>query len=199
MKYNLFLDDERVPKDVSWVELPLVDWVIVRSYDEFVKTIIKAGVPSIVSFDHDLHPSHYEEGKKWNFNNFEYHKVDIRTGLHCALFLREHCKAKKIEFPKYYVHTMNRFGKEQINRCLEKKPNIGFEEDDKGNWVLTSNRLEIAVNGHVVLGASIGTDIYKTGDTKKLIEVLEEIIAVLKAPKTEDVSDPEVLGKYSPK
>ena len=35
MSYNLFLDDMRYPKDVKWIELPLVEWTIVRNYKEF--------------------------------------------------------------------------------------------------------------------------------------------------------------------
>lgn len=56
MKYNLFLDDVRKPTDVKWLDLPPVDWVIVRNYENFEKIIRKAGLPSIISFDHDLTP-----------------------------------------------------------------------------------------------------------------------------------------------
>jgi len=47
MTYSLYLDDERDPKTDR-------DWVVVRSYDEFVQTVEERGCPSYVSFDHDL-------------------------------------------------------------------------------------------------------------------------------------------------
>ena len=59
--YYLFLDDERYPKQVTWVNLPLVDWVIVRNYNEFVKKIEEDGMPVFISFDHDLADEHYNE------------------------------------------------------------------------------------------------------------------------------------------
>lgn len=45
--YKLYLDDERFPKTPG-------PWVIVRSYDEFVKTIEEKGLPAELSFDNDL-------------------------------------------------------------------------------------------------------------------------------------------------
>ena len=60
MSYHLFLDDARKPSDVKWIELPLVNWTIVRNYKEFVETIIKNGIPTTISFDHDLSMADYE-------------------------------------------------------------------------------------------------------------------------------------------
>ena len=48
MSYRLFLDDERFPRQVTWVLLPTnfdPDWVIVRTYDQFVEHITKNGLP----------------------------------------------------------------------------------------------------------------------------------------------------------
>ena len=38
---KLFLDDLRYPKEVKWIDIGLGPWEIVRSYDEFVKFILK--------------------------------------------------------------------------------------------------------------------------------------------------------------
>lgn len=65
MGYHLFLDDERNPEDVTWVDLPNVDWVICRTYDEFVATVTKLGLPVSVSFDNDL--GEPQEGKHCAF------------------------------------------------------------------------------------------------------------------------------------
>jgi len=63
MKY-LFLDDERMPKDVTWMLIGDVggwgaDWKIVRSYDEAVAWVTEHGFPDVISFDHDLGLMHY--------------------------------------------------------------------------------------------------------------------------------------------
>jgi hypothetical protein len=59
--YSLFLDDEREVKDVKWLDLPPYHWVVVKSFNQFVSTIKERGIPSSVSFDHDLADEHYKE------------------------------------------------------------------------------------------------------------------------------------------
>lgn len=59
MKDYLFLDDERVPHDVTWNgnhRLYQYDylWDIVRSQPQFEAYILEHGIPSVVSFDNDL-------------------------------------------------------------------------------------------------------------------------------------------------
>lgn len=46
--WNLFLDDERMPKDNSRT------WTIARSTEEAKKLVLERGVPGYTSFDHDL-------------------------------------------------------------------------------------------------------------------------------------------------
>ena len=66
MGYNLLLDDVRKPIDVWNITHNLVyvqkDWIVVRSNDEFVNTILSKGMPEIISFDHDLS---YEDQETW--------------------------------------------------------------------------------------------------------------------------------------
>jgi len=54
-KQYIYLDDVRVPVKVREDEQ---DWVVVRSYDEFVETISRIGIDNVelVSLDHDLGP-----------------------------------------------------------------------------------------------------------------------------------------------
>lgn len=58
MKYNLYLDDFRDPRDSGYyLNNPIyetLEWVVVRNYDEFVKCVEENGVPEVISFDHDL-------------------------------------------------------------------------------------------------------------------------------------------------
>lgn len=60
MTYNLFIDDERVPMDVTWgtwQDQALyrdADWVIARNWFEVLEIVVSFGLPSMISFDHDL-------------------------------------------------------------------------------------------------------------------------------------------------
>ena len=107
MSYNIFLDDERVPNNVTWIKLPSVDFVVLKSYNEFVDYITKFGVPDFVSFDHDLGLPHY--GSDYS---------DERTGYDCAKWLRNYCLENNLQFPKYTVHSMNPVGKQRILNLL---------------------------------------------------------------------------------
>lgn len=115
--YNLFLDDIRIPKDVTWVELPLVDWIIVKSYKEFVQIIEKDGIPTRVSYDHDLSEEHYPQGvgifigdPRANHIQLPYDTYKEKTGYHAARYLIEYCIDKNIPFPEYTIHSMNPVG-----------------------------------------------------------------------------------------
>lgn len=93
MTYKLFLDDLRNPKSN--------DWVVVRSYDEFVECIKINGCPSHISFDHDL-----GEGK---------------TGYDAAKFLVEldldtKCIPNNFNFN---VHSANPIGAKNIEMLLD--------------------------------------------------------------------------------
>lgn len=123
--YHLFLDDERFPKDVKWIELPSVQWVIVRNYRQFVETIQRDGIPQTVSFDHDLADEHYDEYRNSHdemmltCGTFRYDKVKEKTGYHCAQWLAQYCVDKNIPIPVYYLHTMNDIGKQNMKSVLE--------------------------------------------------------------------------------
>lgn len=123
MSYNLFLDDERQPQNVKWINLPLVDWVIVKNYNQFVETIQNRGVPLRISFDNDLAPDHYntliEQASK-NPRYLENHPFEEKTGYDCAKWLVGYCLSKGgIDLPEYYIHTMNPIAKEYIKSLLE--------------------------------------------------------------------------------
>ncbi len=123
--YHLFLDDERFPKDVKWIELPMVAWVIVRNYDQFVATINRDGLPATVSFDHDLADEHYQEyhiahdTKILTRGTIRYEKMKEKTGFHCAQWMAQYCVDKNLPIPVYYCHTMNHIGKLNMESVLE--------------------------------------------------------------------------------
>lgn len=122
MKYNLFLDDERNVADVKWIQYPLVHWVVVRHYQEFVDTVIKNGIPDRVSFDHDLGKSSYKECQRCFLekdNQINYDNIQEKTGMDCVKWLIEKCMENNQKFPEYYVHSLNPIGKVNIVSLIE--------------------------------------------------------------------------------
>jgi hypothetical protein len=111
----LFLDDERMPRDVTWILIGDVgswgaDWHIVRSLHEAKEWVLKNGFPDVISFDHDLGEAHYE-------GNYD----DGKTGYDFAKWLVEHDLNTGSMPPKfkYTIHSMNPVGAENIQSLLE--------------------------------------------------------------------------------
>lgn len=112
----LFLDDYRNPQDAVCSQtgkkiLDLTktfahDWAVVRSFEEFKGWIESHSVPDIISFDHDL--CSVAMGQTIEGGRFNYEKPGMKkTGMHCALFLREFCDQYSLKIPKFYVHSVN--------------------------------------------------------------------------------------------
>lgn len=122
-EYNLFLDDDpnRIPHTLSWIKLPLVEWVIVRNYDDFVATILRDGVPERISFDHDLGDTAYQEFHRMinSDKKIIYENITEKTGFHAAQWLANYCVDQNIQIPQYYIHTLNPVGAANIFSILE--------------------------------------------------------------------------------
>jgi hypothetical protein len=132
---NFFLDDLRNPNDAylhlddvasktSLVEHSGIhqnDWVIMRTYDEFVKCITYLGLPNTVSFDHDLdeeHIKHYFMVTQ-DIGIVEYGNLKEKTGKHCAEYLvQEWKKQGKPKQIKTFVHSANMWGGQNIKNVL---------------------------------------------------------------------------------
>jgi len=115
--YNLFLDDERLPHNVTWANLPESQhYTIVRNYNEFVDLIETRGIPRFVSYDHDLADSHYGHGLQGN--QIPYDSYKEKTGYDCAKWLIEYCLNSEQPLPKYTVHSLNPIGAENIKHLL---------------------------------------------------------------------------------
>lgn len=116
--YNLFLDDFRMPEDAfHYTKFSVYlkeDWVIVRNYDEFVLCIKKNGLPTLVSFDHDLADIHYDNTS----SIIDYDSYTEKTGYSCVLWLIDYCMDNKEQFPKYLIHSMNTVGEENIRKLI---------------------------------------------------------------------------------
>ena len=85
--YNIFLDDTRKPRDVTWAYLPPEKYLITKSYDAFVKAIDRKGLPKFISFDCEL--------------------GEDKSGLDCAKWLMEYCKKHNCDLPSYMIHSQS--------------------------------------------------------------------------------------------
>lgn len=122
--YYLFLDDFRHPYDcISYMTekylYSKLKWTIVRNYDEFVNEILKSGLPSLISFDHDLADEHYAPVERYDDYDEFAKGFTEKTGHDCAIWLVNYCKENNLELPGYSVHSMNRTGSKNIIKCLE--------------------------------------------------------------------------------
>lgn len=125
MKFNIYLDDIRTPKENNWV--------VVRNYDEFVNKVTEIGLGNIevISLDHDLGDTAMSE----YFNNvspnysLNYDNIKEKTGLDCAKWLVNHFYDTNPEwiemnrvikredgmvFPQVYTHSANPIGSANI-------------------------------------------------------------------------------------
>lgn len=96
MTYKLFIDDERFPPNDGST------WIIVRTLAETVVHVSVFGMPSFISFDHDL-------GK------------DQPTGYDIARKLVNMDLDGVIQFPddfSFYVHSQNPVGKINIESVI---------------------------------------------------------------------------------
>lgn len=103
----IFIDDERLPADVTWVKLPKPpEWVVCRSYNGFVRLIesLKAP-PAFITFDHDLGLP--KDGSR------------ERNGVDCAKALINVLVDKHWKMPGIQIHSQNPVGKKNINDTLD--------------------------------------------------------------------------------
>jgi len=134
MKYNLLLDDIRNPIDVWNITHNLIyidkKWIVVRNYEQFVNIVTHnfleyEVLPEILSMDHDLSDKHYRPSMyDPNIEHYSKYYTDgtfkEKTGYDCAKWLVDFCMDNKLEIPKYFVHSMNPVGKDNIIALLEK-------------------------------------------------------------------------------
>jgi len=130
--YKLLLDDERTLATTYARMSKLIgrdsvvyfadNWVIVKSYDEFISTIQKEGVPELISWDHDLSLEQYLPESLWNkkgaYEEFSKGFKD-KTGMDCARWFCEYLSERNLDMIPYFVHSQNPVGAENITSLLE--------------------------------------------------------------------------------
>jgi hypothetical protein len=102
---RIYLDDVRTPVDP--------DWIIVRSYDEFVEKITNIGLDKIdlISLDHDLGDTAMAEWYKNVYHNYElnYDNITEKTGMDCTKWLVEQWMDGS-PVCKVVIHSANAIG-----------------------------------------------------------------------------------------
>jgi hypothetical protein len=114
MEKVLWLDDLRDPSQGQfkiWLNLAFgenLDVIWVKDYDEFVKYFKKNEMPYAISFDHDL-------GNELT----DHPELNEKTGLDCAKWIVDYCMNNAVRLPKYFVHSANPVGRENIQSYLD--------------------------------------------------------------------------------
>lgn len=108
MKTLLWLDDKRNPFTRDWIERfsPFgvdVKVIWVKKTDNFIKYIIKYGLPDAICFDHDL-------GDK---------SIPEKTGFTAANWLVNHCMDNNLRIPLYSIQSDNTVGAENIDMLIK--------------------------------------------------------------------------------
>lgn len=130
---KLFLDDTREVRDCidymhikegsKYRDLYLEDdWILVRNYNDFIEIIENSGLPSFISFDHDLgedEARHFVDLGMFSKRAARRNKKLVKSGYDCAKWLVKYCMKTKLKLPEYYVHSMNPVGKENIESLLK--------------------------------------------------------------------------------
>lgn len=126
---KIYLDDVRTPINN--------DWVVVRSYDEFVNTISEIGLDNIdlISLDHDLGDTAMHEWYTNVVNNYtiNYDNIKEKTGMDCAKWLVEQwLDGKKVCTVK--VHSANAVGSANIMGYINNYKHLHKYAQDCVRW-----------------------------------------------------------------
>lgn len=109
MTYKLFIDDERFPPGG---EDGIRNWEIARSSEEAKLVISRLGMPSFISFDHDL--------------GGEDTSMVFLKWLSDYIMDTNSCLPVISDFPQYYVHSQNPIGVKNITGFIESFKNSYF-------------------------------------------------------------------------
>lgn len=108
MKYKLFIDDERYPAQVDWVDLnrwpdeEFGEWVICRTYAEVKSFIDSNGWPTVIAFDHDLGAS-----------------GETMSGLDIVKsFCESHMDGETVPTFHWVIHSWNNIGRLNMDHYL---------------------------------------------------------------------------------
>lgn len=130
-KQYIYLDDLRTPIDS--------DWIVVRSYDEFVAKINEIGLENIelISLDHDLGDSAMKEWHTNVYNNYtlDYNNITEKTGMDCTKWLVEQWLNGK-SVCTVMVHSANAVGSANMMGYINNYKHIHGLPQDCVRWIV---------------------------------------------------------------
>jgi hypothetical protein len=138
MKYNIYLDDVRTPiPNTSTHEVP--EWIVVRSYDEFVAKINELGLENIglISLDHDLGDSAMKEWHTNVYHNYtlDYNNITEKTGMDCTKWLVEQWM-DGAPVCRVMVHSANAIGSGNMQGYINNYKHINRLPQDCARWTV---------------------------------------------------------------
>lgn len=114
---GIFLDDERYPKDVTWIKYPEnIEWFIVRTQHYFM-SLLEDEEFNIITFDHDIE-CYDEEGREV-------------TGYDLLKYVLDYFQINNKKIPAMYFHSMNPVGKENMEAYYNNFVNFCNKEWEK--------------------------------------------------------------------
>jgi len=118
---KIFLDDERVPNGaITLIEsnedmyMDNSDWIIIRTYGDFVDWIVENGLPDYISFDHDLGDNFTLKSTTTPDRWFDFDGEKEFTGYDCAKWLVDYCMDNGFDIPDFQSHSANPVGRKNI-------------------------------------------------------------------------------------
>ena len=138
MKTQIYLDDIRTPiPNTSTHYVP--DWIVVRSYDEFVTKITEIGLENIdlISLDHDLGDSAMKEWHTNVYHNYtlNYDNITEKTGMDCTKWLVEQW-LNGAPVCRVMVHSANAVGSANMMGYINNYKHIHHLPQDCERWVV---------------------------------------------------------------
>ena len=99
--------------------IPIAYWKVVRSYEQFMHFIRNQGMPRVISFDNDLHPTHYGHyAEACNTGKFYWENVQPKMGIHALQYILNTCKELELKLPIFYIHTANHLAREEMYKLI---------------------------------------------------------------------------------
>lgn len=123
---KLFIDDERFPKDVTWVQYPEdTNFEVIRdavTFESWVAKMNKDNLPEVLSFDHDLNLVYENEadisvnwvdfaanhGDRWEISGAT--MVDFLVDRLLDMFDEGQITGEQIQNIQVFFHSMNPIG-----------------------------------------------------------------------------------------
>ena len=104
--------------------------VWVKSYNEFCAWITDNGLPTKISFDHDLHDEHYAPPERWeDYNDWSKEQnFKEKTGMDCVNWLVDYCLDNNALLPTWVCHTANPAGR--VNMASKLMSFMKFQTDN---------------------------------------------------------------------